>query len=368
MSKSAGQKQPPSSAYEGSAEQMPTGRIDTEMGNTASTVREPLYAGTSRPLAHETSLPLRRLRWAFGLTALNFAIAVIGAIASNSLALAADAGHTLTDLFAVALAYGAIRICEAPPTDRATFGFHRAEVLAAFLNGATLIAVFGWLVLSAIGRLTQPSEIRTLPMLGFAIAALVSSLAAALFLSGKRELREDINVRGAYLHLLGDATASIAVVAGAVVAFLSGARFVDPVLTFILSALILVSAVRLLRNATDVLLERPPRDVDVAEVESLLLEESGVSEVHDLHVWSLCPNLHALSAHLVVTLNHVRETVALRKTLAGKLKNRFRIAHSTFQFEPQVPVQGPLNVQSEPRSPQEEEQDCDCGARTAADY
>ncbi len=272
----------------------------------------------------------RKLLFAVTLTGAILIAEVVGGLVSGSLALLSDAGHMLTDLSALALSFLAILFASRPATARRTYGYYRLEILAALVNGIALLLLSGYIVYEAYHRLSAPPEVRTNIMLVIGSVGLAANLLAIWVLHGSHSM----NVRGAYLHILSDAASSVAVVGGAVVMYFWHSWIVDPVLGFLIGAMVLVSAYRLIREASDVLLEAVPRDIDLERVRQDVRELGGIEDVHDLHIWSITSGMFALSAHIVVH----KDTLALANDelltrIKELLHRRHRISHSTLQIE-----------------------------------
>lgn len=271
----------------------------------------------------------RRLWLTIGISSVILAAELIGGWLANSLALLSDAGHVFLDIFAVGLALYAARFCRLPAQGRSSFGMHRAEILAALVNAFTLIALSVVIFYEAYRRFLAPPEVRAAEMLLVAGIGLVANVAGVWLLHGHR----DINVRGAYLHILGDTGSSVAVIVGAGVILTTGERRVDPALSVLIGALILYGAGRLVRDAVDILLERTPRDIDCGQVERRLLSTPGVGTVHDMHIWSLCSNVRAFSAHLVIDGEGQRDRDAITRSVQGMLRDEYDITYVTVQYE-----------------------------------
>lgn len=270
-----------------------------------------------------------RLRWVLAITAVFMFAEVLGGLLSGSLALLADAGHMFTDVAALALALVAIAWARRPATPDRTYGWVRLEILAALVNGATLLLIAGWVVVEAVARLRNPVPVDGSIMLGVATAGLLVNAVGLALLHGHSH--HDLNVRGAYLHVLGDLLGSVGVLAAAGVIALTGWTAADPLASVLVAVLILLSAGRLVREATDVLLEAAPRHVDVEALLDDLGAIDGLAEVHDLHVWTLTSGFVALSAHghLTDPTRHGEVLEAVRER-AGE----HGIGHVTFQLEP----------------------------------
>src|SRR5690554_3095863 len=274
-----------------------------------------------------------RLRFVLVTTALVLVAQVVGAALSGSLALLADAGHALTDVAGLAVALVAVRLGMRAPTPRHSFGYQRFEVLAALVNAVLLIVVGVLVVVEALERWGSPPEVRADLMIWFASAGLVVNLVGLLVL--RQGAKESINVRGAYLEVLGDMLGSLAVVLAGIVLATTGWQLADPVASLVIAALILPRAVALGRQVVHVLLEGTPDDVDLESVRRHIVGVDGVEGVHDLHVWQLTSGVPVMSAHVVVddeTLSACgREGILDR--LAECLRDHFDVEHSTFQIE-----------------------------------
>jgi cobalt-zinc-cadmium efflux system protein len=264
---------------------------------------------------------------------------VVAGVMADSLALLSDAGHMLTDAGAIALALFAARLAQRPASGGFTFGFRRAEILSAQLNGATLVGLAVLIIFEAIQRLLNPPEVAGLAVLLVALVGIAVNLAATRVLAGSD--RRSLNVEGAFQHVLTDLFAFIATaIAGAVVLLTDFSR-ADGIAALVVAALMLRSGYGLLRDSGRVLLEAAPRDLDPDEIGNLLAAQSHVVEVHDLHVWEVTSGFPAISAH--VTVRAGCDTQAHRRELAELLRERFQISHSTLQVETRH--EGPLTIQ-----------------------
>jgi cobalt-zinc-cadmium efflux system protein len=270
-----------------------------------------------------------RLLLVFLLTTAVLVVEVVGGLISGSLALLADAGHMLTDAAGVGLALLAIWFGARPATPERTYGFYRVEILAAVVNAVLLFGVAGFVLVEAWRRLQEPPEIASGLMLTVALVGLVANAVSMWLL--RRGQAESLNLRGAYLEVLGDLLGSAAVVAAAAVIALTGFQAADPIASALIGLLILPRTLRLLREAVDVLLEATPKGVDMAEVRRHLLEAPGVTDVHDLHAWTITSGLPVLSAHVVVEPE--ADAGRVLDGLAECLSGHFDIEHSTFQLE-----------------------------------
>lgn len=255
---------------------------------------------------------------------------VVGGLLTGSLALLADAGHMLTDVLALGLGLFAAWVAGRPSTPQKTYGYYRAEILAALVNGALLILIAGGIAWQAVGRLSRPHPVASGPMLAIAAAGLVANLMAGLVLL-RGGAGYSLNVRGALLHVASDALGSIgAMTAGAVILF-TGWNEADAVASLLIAGLILMGSWRLLREAVDVLLEGTPYSVDMAQLQTAMLGVPGVAGVHDVHVWTVTSGFVAMSAH--VELDGRRDAHAVLDDLTHLLATRFHISHTTIQPE-----------------------------------
>ncbi|MBT2747313.1 cation transporter [Lysobacter sp. ISL-42] len=271
----------------------------------------------------------RPLWWALGLTG-GFLIAeVIGAFLTNSLALLSDAAHMGTDTLALMIALTAVRLSRKPADAKRSFGYVRMEAIGAMANGLMLFAVAAYILWEAVGRFSQPPQIATTGMLVIASLGLAVNLIAMRLLSAGSG--ESLNMKGAYLEVWSDMLGSVAVIAGAIVIRLTGWTVVDPILAVLIGLWVLPRTWTLLREAGNVLMEGVPRGIDLDAVRALLSSAEGVSDVHDLHVWSLGSSTPAMTAHLVVAQGVDGE--ALRRELAKLLDERYGIEHCTLQIE-----------------------------------
>jgi cobalt-zinc-cadmium efflux system protein len=287
------------------------------------------HASAAHGPAHRASA--RRLGLSLSVATLIMIAEAVGGWLSGSLALLSDAGHMLTDVAALALALLAVLFAARPADQKRTFGFRRAEVLAAQINVATLVALTGWILYEAVDRLRHPH-----PPIGFGLMAGTAAGGVGGNTVILAWLRHDhsLNARSAFLHVLGDAVASLAVLAGAVVMWIRpDLGWIDPVLSLGIALLILWGALRLIQEITDILMEAVPRHLDVARVCSLMEGAEGVVAVHDLHIWTISSGLYALSAHLVVESGDMGRNDEILTDVKGRLRRECGIDHTTLQIE-----------------------------------
>jgi cobalt-zinc-cadmium efflux system protein len=258
------------------------------------------------------------------------AIEVAGSLASGSLALLADAGHALTDVAGIGLALAAIWLAARPANEGRTFGYYRAEILAAVVNAVLLFGVAGFVLVEAWRRLFAPPEIAGGLMLAVAAVGLAGNLASLWLLRGAQA--ESLNMRGAYLEVVGDVLGSLAVLVAAGLVALNGWTRADPIASAAIAVLILPRTWRLLRDAVDVLLEATPKGIDLDEVRRHIEETPGVANAHDLHAWTITSGLDVVSVHVV--LEDGADAGRVLDRLTECLRTDFDIEHSTFQLEP----------------------------------
>ncbi len=275
--------------------------------------------------------PRSLLLFAAVITGLTFAVELAGASYSRSMALLSDAGHVLMDFSALLISLFAMGLAERPVSDRRTYGLHRLEVLAALVNGLLVLGLAAGIVIGSLSRLKSGVPPRVGPMVALGAVGLVANLFVAWKLHGYSSL--DINIRASFLHLLSDALASVGVIGGGALIALTGWTAVDPLVGIAIAAVILVNALRLLRDALNLLLEGVPPGLHVPEMVKALEAVPGVVRVEDVHVWGLCSHLVSLSARVTLDANRMREQHVLLKSLTGILQNRFRIGHATIQLE-----------------------------------
>lgn len=274
----------------------------------------------------------RRLAATLALVLAYMVAELVGGMLANSLALLADAAHMLADAGALVIALIAMRVARRPPTRRHTFGYQRAEILAALVNGAALLAISGYIFYEAYHRVMAPPAVRGELMLGVAAGGLLINLAGLWLLHGGK--KDNLNVRGAWLHVLSDSLGSAgAIVAGVCIAAF-GWTWADPVASLAIGLLLLYSSWSLLKETAAVLMQAVPSYIDVEEIEAALLAVAGVRDVHDLHVWSVTSGRDILSAHIAVDADAERDRIAAE--VHGVLRARFDIHHSTIQVETEV--------------------------------
>jgi cobalt-zinc-cadmium efflux system protein len=279
---------------------------------------------------HTHGMAKKTLRLAFFLTLVILLAEVVGGRVANSLALLSDAGHVLTDIFALGLAWFATAQAERPASGHNTFGYHRVGILAALINALTLILVTIWICWEAVQRFQHPQPIEPLPM--FLSAGV--GIALNLFIGfGLRKEKEDLNARAAALHVFGDVGASVAVILAGIIILLTGWSIADPLLSLGIAVLIALGAWRILHETTDILLEAAPREINLSALVRDMLRVTGVRDVHDLHVWSITNGMYALSCHAEIDDLPPSQSAPILSSLEALLQEKYRIGHTAIQFE-----------------------------------
>lgn len=271
-----------------------------------------------------------KLKWAMMLSFAILILEIVGGYLSNSLALLSDAGHVLMDVLAIGLSFYASILACRRATTKTSYGMHRFEIFAALINGITLIVLSLLIFYQAYQRIISPPAVKGTEMFLIAVVGLVGNLAVMLKLGGGHK---NLNVRSAYLHILGDTVSSVAVVCGGVLIIFTGIYIIDPLLSILIGALIIIGSIRLLRESINILMENAPKSIDITKVSKEICSIDGVKEVHDVHVWSICSNVHLLTAHVSVDSIHLEETKGLIKNINNRIQEKFGILHTTLQFE-----------------------------------
>jgi len=268
---------------------------------------------------------------ALSLTFLMMIIEVIGGILSGSLALLSDAGHMLTDTMALSICLLAAVFASRPATKNKTYGFYRLEILSALFNGAILMLIAIYIFYTAIRRIIDPVEVSGGLMLIVAIAGLAINLAGAFVLH--RGSKENLNVKGAFLHVVSDAVSSVGVVVGGLIIISTGWYLIDPILGILIGVLILRGALSLVFESVNILLEAAPKELDIEAVGSAIKKIKGIIDVHDIHIWTISSGNYAFSTHIKVDDILISKSDAIVAEINRLLKDRFGIVHTTLQFE-----------------------------------
>jgi cobalt-zinc-cadmium efflux system protein len=279
------------------------------------------------PGAKKTS----RVLWFSMLATLAYvALTLVAGLRAHSLALLSEAGHNMSDFLALALSFVAVYFQTRPPTNQKTFGYQRAGVLAAFLNAATLIVISLWIGIEAVHRLSAPVTVQPRLMMWVAAAGVVMNGAIAALLWG---VARDVNMRSAFIHMAGDTLSTAAVIAGGAGILLTGQNWIDPVLSIVIAALILWSSADIVRETLNILLEGTPRGLSLGQIRARMEAVDGVINVHDLHVWSLGSQSHALACHIQISDIPPSESNGILLKINTLARENFHIHHTTIQFE-----------------------------------
>ena len=271
------------------------------------------------------------LGWSLLATTVFVLIEVVAGLQAHSLALLSDAAHNFTDALAIGLAWVGLRMQTKPADETKTYGYHRASVLSAFVNALTLVALSAWILYESVLRLRNPEVVHESVMM--AVAGLGLLLNGAIMLALRAGSKNDINIRSAFIHMLGDALGSVAIIAGAVAIRYTGWLRVDPVLSIVIALLIVWTAWDIIRESLNILLEGLPRGIHLADVAEALGGVTGVVGVHDLHIWSLGSKTHALSCHVLIEDVPPSASDCILRSLNTLLEHKYGISHTTVQFE-----------------------------------
>ncbi|MGA8107996.1 MAG: cation diffusion facilitator family transporter [Acidobacteriaceae bacterium] len=257
-------------------------------------------------------------------------LTLVAGLRAHSLALVSEAGHNASDALALLLSFVAVWFQTRPATDRKTFGYQRAGVLAAFINALTLVLIAGWIAWAAVHRLSHPAAVEPRIMMAVAAAGvLMNGIIAAMLW----RVSHDVNIRSVFIHMLGDTLSTAAVIAGGIAILLTGRTWIDPALSLAIAALILWSSAAIVRETLNILLEGTPRGISLIDIRATLAAIEGVEDVHDLHVWSLGSNSHALASHVTIADIPPSESNRILDRINQVLREQFRIHHTTLQFE-----------------------------------
>ena len=281
-----------------------------------------------------------RFKYAIALTVVTFLAEVAGGIWTNSLALLSDAAHVFLDLFALLLSLAAIKLAGYPASDTRTFGWHRTEVFASFINGASVFLIALGIFYESWGRLFQPEEVKSVPMFIIAAIGLLMNLIAAGALH--QHSHDDLNVRSAFLHVIGDAAASVGVIVGGVIIYFTHWYVLDAIISIGIGFVIFWGAWRVIRESAHILLEGVPRGMTTAKVAGTIREVEGVNDVHHLNVWTICSHILALSAHIDVDPEHKTRQANVLRRIEEILMEKYHISHTTLQVECTMCVESPV--------------------------
>lgn len=292
----------------------------------------------------DTNKTQKRFILSIALTSLILVAEIIGGIWSGSLALLSDSAHVFSDVFALGLSYFALRVATRPPDDQHSYGWHRVEVIAALVNGFSLLVIAIGIWVEAVRRWQSPVEIKSLEMMVIAIIGLVVNIVVAFILgehdhqhghehpASKKESR-NLNIQSAYLHVLGDLISSIGVIIAAVLIRLTSARWIDPLISIFIGCIIIVSAYRVLRKSLHILIEGVPEGLSVKDINQSIRSIDDVETVHDLHVWNLGSSEISLSAHVILLEENLEQQPQVLESIKNMLAREYGIEHTTLQFE-----------------------------------
>lgn len=280
---------------------------------------------------HNNEIKENRFVLALALTGIIFLAEFIGGFWTHSLALLSDSAHVFMDAFALGLSYLAIRAAKLPADDKHTYGYHRMQVLAALTNGATLFLIAFEILREAWDRFQNPEAVSAGSMLVIAVIGLIVNLIVAFTLS--KHDQDDLNTRSAFLHVVGDAAASVGVIAVGVILLFVNWLWLDPLVSVMIGVLILFSSGRVLKESIHILAEGMPEGMTATSIAESMRKVSGVSQVHDLHVWTVAPGYIALSAHVTVDDQSISQTAEMMNALKETLNESYEIQHTTIQFE-----------------------------------
>lgn len=289
----------------------------------------------THPHEHGHTLPTgatsqRRLLLTIGVTIAILLIEIIGGLLANSLALLSDAGHVFTDLAALVISFFALRFAARPANSRKTFGFHRLEILSALVNGVTLVVVSLLIFVEAYRRLRDPQPVAGLEVFVIAILGLIGNGIGIFLLRGAGD---NLNMRGAFLHLIGDAISSVGVILAGVIIMLTGWWIVDPLVSVGIGLIIIAGAIRLIDESVDVLLEGTPRHIDLDKVIDAMSAVPGVCSIHDIHIWCVTPQLCTMSGHIILGDDGAVKAQDVLAQINHLLEHDYGITHTTIQIE-----------------------------------
>jgi cobalt-zinc-cadmium efflux system protein len=280
---------------------------------------------------HEVSSAGNKLKYGLILSVIILAAEVIGGIVSNSLALFSDAGHVFADIVALGLSWYGVRQAQRPSDKRMTFGYHRVGVIVAIVNAVTIVIIAAVILFEAYNRFQNPPEVKGAVMLSIAFIGLAANLLVTWWL--RKDQRSNINIRSAFWHAMGDALASVGVIAGGLIILFTGQYWVDPVVSVLIGLIILAAAWSILKEGMRVILEGTPKEIDVLKMIEVFKKIPGVKDVHDVHIWSLTTEIHAMSGHVLVEDISISKSSELRGSIERVARDKFNIGHITLQVE-----------------------------------
>jgi len=280
---------------------------------------------------HSSEKLMSRMGWAFGLTFVIFLAELIGGYLSNSLALLSDAGHLFADVFALGLSLMALYLSRRPAIKKRTYGYHRAEVFAAIINGVSLLVIAGVIFIEAYKRLLNPEPVKTIAMLTVAVIGLIINLVVALNLH--HSASKNLNIKSAYLHVIGDMLASVGVIAGGLIMLFTGNFIADPIISVVVGIIILRGAYGVIREGASILFESVPYGINYDQIKQDILGTEGVLNIHDLHIWTLSSDNVMLTVHVHIDSDEPHVGNRILRTLKAMFEEKYSIFHSTVQME-----------------------------------
>ena len=282
--------------------------------------------------SHHNTLPVsNKLKFGIIFTSIILVVEVVGGLLSHSLALLSDAGHVFADIIALSLSWYGVKQAERPSSGRMTFGYHRVGVIVAIVNAVSIFAIAVVIFYEAYRRFQQPPEINSVLMLAAAVVGLGVNAFVAFWL--RVEQHGNLNVRSAFWHALGDALASVGVIIGGIIMLSTGWYWVDPIVSVLIGSIITLAAWRIFKEGFRVILEATPQHVDIEKMVNTLNHVPGVKDVHDIHVWSISPELHAMSCHVLIEDLPTSQAEGIRERIEDILLQQFQIKHTTLQME-----------------------------------
>lgn len=271
-----------------------------------------------------------RLKFVIYITGITMIVEVIGGVISGSLALISDAGHMFTHAFALLISFVAIVLASKPADIQKTFGYYRIEIIATLFNSISLLFITCWIFYESYQRIIHPLPIKVTEMLIVSTAGLIVNIVSAIILVGVR--KEDLNVRSAFIHMIGDTASSVGIILGAVIILYTGWTLIDPILSVLIGVVILIWAWNLARESLHILLEAVPRKVNIEKVKEEILKFEGVMEIADLHIWTITSNMYSLMAHIRVEDGRISERKILIEDINQMLDKKFDIVHTSLQL------------------------------------
>ena len=272
-----------------------------------------------------------RLWLVFAISVAIFVFEIVGGILSNSLALISDSLHVMLDFTAIGISLIAFRIAKRPHSQTMSYGFYRAEIVAALINGISLIGVSAFIFFEAYRRFQQPQNIETNTLLGFAAAGFVANLVMALLL--KKESKSNLNIKGSYSHVIGDLLSSVGVIVGGLIISFTNYSIVDPIVSVGIGILIIRSGIILCRECLHVFMEGTPKEIQIKQVSERLAKFEEIDDIHELHIWTLTSNVFAMSAHVKIKYEFISQTNNILRKINNTMKEEFGINHCTIQIE-----------------------------------